>query len=394
MDNYTYNKWKLGDFRLDTCSAVFPKGDKVITGINWDSINKNDRPKIKKKQEELFEKERDFFLTKLKDEFTLRSTNSKQKHLFLKNEYLKYKEILIGNIPIEYGGIHFEIAGTNTYFKGSDLIFYQTYFRDVYINGKERVYDFMNSPNYPYQDLKTKPNEIFAQALVEYFDFLVGIIKRIKEKAEEKKLKEASFEKLIDPLFIYSKSLTEFQKELQIDKKIFDNVKYLATLKQYKIQYAKAAAHYNQFEKDNETNKVYNDILHVIDTEIETILETIEKTESKSNKNNWEKEKTDNNFSHRQIAMAYCVMEITITKDNAQAILLKYSKLKSSIKLVQKRITQPKNLMIISKNKKANTDKLRDLNEAKRLISGTKNKSALTEITHIIKEFETILRYD
>lgn len=93
-------------------------------------------------------------------------------------------------------------------------------------------------------------------------------------------------------------------------------------------------------------------------------------------------------FSLRQIAIAHCILKIVINRENANTILKKYSKLKSIDKLIQKRINKSKDLLKVSDNKTAATKHLNDLNEAKRLISGTKDKNAKIEIERIITEFK------
>ena len=95
------------------------------------------------------------------------------------------------------------------------------------------------------------------------------------------------------------------------------------------------------------------------------------------------------NFSHRQIAIAYCVLNIVITSENAKEILQKYSQTRSTAKLLQKRINKASELTKISENKTTDTKYLQDLKEAKRLISGIKNKKANTDIDRIITAFQT-----
>lgn len=93
-------------------------------------------------------------------------------------------------------------------------------------------------------------------------------------------------------------------------------------------------------------------------------------------------------YSLRQIAIAYCVLGIVINKNNAANILKMHSNHNSTQKLIQKRINKMKTLITASDNKTANTKFLNDLAAAKRLISGTKNAKAKTEVTRIITEFQ------
>ncbi|HEX7413067.1 MAG TPA: hypothetical protein VF411_03395, partial [Bacteroidia bacterium] len=96
-----------------------------------------------------------------------------------------------------------------------------------------------------------------------------------------------------------------------------------------------------------------------------------------------------NSYSHKQIAIAYAIMNITITKQNADIILKKHSKLKSSSKLIQKRVNKISELTMLSENKTVDSKHLTDLIAAKRLISGTKNKKAKVDIKRIIAAFKT-----
>jgi hypothetical protein len=96
-----------------------------------------------------------------------------------------------------------------------------------------------------------------------------------------------------------------------------------------------------------------------------------------------------NSYSLKQIAIAYAVMNIVITKQNADSILKKHSKLKSSSKLIQKRINKISELTLLSENKTVDSKHLTDLIAAERLISGTKNKKAKADVKRIITAFKT-----
>ena len=98
--------------------------------------------------------------------------------------------------------------------------------------------------------------------------------------------------------------------------------------------------------------------------------------------------KDDKNFSHKEIAIAYFVMEILITPENADGILKKHSQYKSVDKLLQNRVSTVSVLTKLTENKTADTKHFNTLKNAKRLISGMKNKVAVTAITRIISTFE------
>jgi hypothetical protein len=97
----------------------------------------------------------------------------------------------------------------------------------------------------------------------------------------------------------------------------------------------------------------------------------------------------DGNYTHKQITIAFYIMDILITPQNAKDILKKYSQTKSVEKLLQKRINKKKALISISENKTTDTKHLRDLEAAKRLIASTKKRKAIVEINHIIATFQS-----
>jgi hypothetical protein len=96
-----------------------------------------------------------------------------------------------------------------------------------------------------------------------------------------------------------------------------------------------------------------------------------------------------NNYSHKQIAIAYIVIGKQITSENVSEILNKHSTLKSTQKLLQKRITNVTELTKLSGNKTSDTKHLKDLQAAKRLIMGMKNKKATHNISQFITAFTT-----
>ena len=96
----------------------------------------------------------------------------------------------------------------------------------------------------------------------------------------------------------------------------------------------------------------------------------------------------DNSYSQKQIAIAYYVMGITITEKNAKGIIEKHSTTKSK-KILQKLITKTNQLTVLTNNKTTDTKHLRDLKEAKRLLSGIKMKKSKHDINFIITAFQT-----
>ncbi len=98
--------------------------------------------------------------------------------------------------------------------------------------------------------------------------------------------------------------------------------------------------------------------------------------------------KTENDYSQRQVAIAYCVLGKPITTENYLFILEKYSQTRSK-KILQKRTLKISDLSKLSEVKSTDTKNLKDLQEAKRLLSGIKNKEAVKDISRIITAFLT-----
>ena len=97
----------------------------------------------------------------------------------------------------------------------------------------------------------------------------------------------------------------------------------------------------------------------------------------------------EKNYSLKEIAIAYGIMSITITSENADNILKKHSALTSAGKLLQKRVNHVSKLSLLSENKTVDSKHLKSLENAKRLLSGIKNKKGLTDINRIITAFKT-----
>ncbi|GAA4277701.1 hypothetical protein [Aquimarina mytili] len=108
------------------------------------------------------------------------------------------------------------------------------------------------------------------------------------------------------------------------------------------------------------------------------ISEKVKKTKQPKNKN----------FSQKQIAIAYFIKGIVITSDNYLEILRKHSSTKSE-KILQKRINKPNELTRLSENKTADSKHLKDLEEAKRLLSSMKDKKAVNDLEAIISTFKS-----
>ena len=128
-----------------------------------------------------------------------------------------------------------------------------------------------------------------------------------------------------------------------------------------------------------------NDTQH---KQIKIYLEYLEKRKRELTKNKSTKE-SKNDFTHKQIAIAYCLLGKLITSENVAEILQKHSTNKSTEKLLQKRIHKASDLIRISDHKTTNTLHLKDLEAAKRLLSGMKKKKAIHDLDQIITTFKS-----
>lgn len=97
-------------------------------------------------------------------------------------------------------------------------------------------------------------------------------------------------------------------------------------------------------------------------------------------------------FTQKQIAIAYFFMGEQITKDNAGKILSELSNTMSIAKLLSKRVSKASDLTGISENKTTDTKHLKDLQAAKRLITGKKNTKAAKAIDTVITAFSNTYR--
>lgn len=93
-------------------------------------------------------------------------------------------------------------------------------------------------------------------------------------------------------------------------------------------------------------------------------------------------------FSNRQIAIAYQLMGLSITKNNALDILEKYSTNRSVQKFLTRCNVSTDEMTFFSELKSQNTKLLHDLKAAKIIISGKKKQKALDEINRIIAKYQ------
>jgi hypothetical protein len=93
-------------------------------------------------------------------------------------------------------------------------------------------------------------------------------------------------------------------------------------------------------------------------------------------------------YSHKAIAIACIILGENITKENASAILKKYSDSKSVKSLLNKKINSTKQLSILHKSEISNGKHLKALEAAKRIIEEEERDIPLYKIKTIIKEWK------
>lgn len=145
-------------------------------------------------------------------------------------------------------------------------------------------------------------------------------------------------------------------------------------------------------KKNSNTAFVIAQIIHFKDYLLERKLHLTKKEKTNiHNKQAISKNSTKNNYSQRQIAIAYFILGTRITEDNYSSILKKHSQTTSK-KILQKLITKSSQINKITSNKTADTKHLNDLKAAKRLLRGIKKESAINQLKLTITAFQ--ISYD
>jgi len=165
---YSYDDWWTGRVCLNSAPAINinPKKKPLVTE---EDIREADMARIKKKQKVLFNNQVKSLLKKWKSDFLKRYNNSRLKETLLTEEIKQVDGIF--NYPILPETLiifHHWIVS----FTAETLKRIQQYHANFNIKGLERNYDFMHSPNSPYQDLNKIPDEIYAESCMEYWLWL------------------------------------------------------------------------------------------------------------------------------------------------------------------------------------------------------------------------------
>ncbi|MFT5213417.1 MAG: hypothetical protein ACI9WV_001139 [Patiriisocius sp.] len=94
-----------------------------------------------------------------------------------------------------------------------------------------------------------------------------------------------------------------------------------------------------------------------------------------------------NNYSQKQVAIAYFFLDIPINEGTYLEIITKYTTTTSN-KILQKLITKNSQLTTVTGNKTSDTKHKTDLIKVKGLLSGIKNEKALDDLNEVITTFQ------
>ena len=266
MKNYTYNDWLDGTIRLSySPMAIKNPADFFPLAITWDRIVESDIPKIKAKQEELFNEQWNVLFISRKNSVHDRLNRALNKNAFLESLIKAIYDLLYGPPEPEIMGFYINPAWKLD-------IPYENYLGiRIYVQkrflGEQIEYDFMASPddsyrtdNFNYQD-KTftgVPNaNVHCHFYLKYCDWLKEMLKEIKATPEPppSNNENPGANDSIDEVGNNTKPEEEIKDVLQERiEKYFEPFKKTAFIND--ADYSKAFnAIYNYF-KDERTNKV------------------------------------------------------------------------------------------------------------------------------------------
>jgi hypothetical protein len=219
-EKYTYKDWLIGTVYLETCSTVAPKGSNLGIKTDFTHFSKEDAIKIKRKQKELFELQKDQILKGFINTFKKLFKNSDAKESYLEREFSDVNKIFSHD-----SGLSPRFYNWNTTISREDLSEMRKYVDEQIIKGEKR-YDFMHSPKFVFQSKNKIIPEIYAQVCWDYFKWLNNFVTSLNKKYSKTdvsvpKIKEKPKEKLGVPLI----ALVHFYNNVPINR---DNSKEIA----------------------------------------------------------------------------------------------------------------------------------------------------------------------
>lgn len=191
MTKFRYKDWWDGKVTLFTCAVFYKEGENPVN-CKWEEFIAKDIEKIKSKQTEIFQKSTSDLFEKWCKIFLENYNRSKLKDWYLNDEISDYKIIMFGNKEssiIAGEDVILNLKNHTLPFRRINLLEIRKYINDIIKLGKERNYDFIHSPNSPFQQKDViAQSEIYAQASWDYFDWLQKF-KESRKKNEKRKNK-------------------------------------------------------------------------------------------------------------------------------------------------------------------------------------------------------------
>jgi hypothetical protein len=217
-EKYTYKDWWEGIVYLETCPIKFTKGADVGIKVDLRKFSKIDAQKIRKKQKEIFEKQRDKNLKLFIDTFKKRFKNSDAKLDYLKREFVD-----VNNIISDESGLSPQFYNWNITIRREDLSEMRAYVKEQIIKG-EKNYGFIHSPNYIFQSKNKIPNEIYARISWDYFVWLNNFVDSLNKKYSKSEFNEG-IQKTNEKLGVPVIALLHFYRRTPISR---ENCKEIA----------------------------------------------------------------------------------------------------------------------------------------------------------------------
>ncbi len=170
INKYTYSDWWDGKICLFNAMVVYDEKDKneLPPRVLWDEIKPIDVPKIKKKQREIFNTGVSDKISIWKADFTKRYKGSMMTTLLLNRELKKFESIMFEPMPYSPD---LQILYKEIIFSPHSLSEIKNYIDKTKINGATAEFDFIHSPNFPFQN-KDIPPQIYAECCWLYVNWL------------------------------------------------------------------------------------------------------------------------------------------------------------------------------------------------------------------------------
>jgi len=171
-----FKNWELGKIVYRSSDVYIPSETKTdFDRFNWEDMDESEALKIKSKQEQLFQECCLKNVELWKQIFEGNILQYEEKERYLENEKSDMRAIL--SIDEKLNIIHYEIPFLNhkkIVFIENSLREIRDYFQEVILVGRTRSYDYMHSPNFPYQHLSKTPEEVYAQVCWDFYKWLLS----------------------------------------------------------------------------------------------------------------------------------------------------------------------------------------------------------------------------